>query len=279
MHYRSYHDIKMKTNVILALKDRIKKIAHPTLYNSAITRLRDILGRNGYPDGFLHRLLYSSGRREQRQTAVTAQGPNTQTENQQTSEQELNPPLQLQQQCYVSLPYIVELTGKLVDIFRKQTEMKIAKYNLITNRQVFSQLKDKLPTLSRSDVVYEITCATCHRKYIGQCSTNLQQRISLHKSDSKLRPNRCNLASHVHNTGHSMNFEEIKVLAQENKYQKRVFLEMCFIQQCKTSLNQKSDIDNLSVIYSSLLLHDVRKSGEHSNERRATNITQPENPT
>src|SRR3978361_1882114 len=112
---------------------------------------------------------------------------------------------------------------------------------------------------------------------MGQCSTNLQQRISLHKSDSKLRPNRCNLASHVHNSGHSMNFEEIKVLAQESKYQKKVFLEMCFIQQCKTSLNQKSDIDNLSVIYSSLLLHDVRKSGEHSNERRATNITQPEN--
>lgn len=279
VHYRSYHDIKMKTNVILALKDRIKKITHPTLYHSAIARLKDTLKKNGYPDFFLHRLLFNSRDRDQIPTTLAAQPPSIQTENQPSNEQEENPPLQLQHQRYVSFPYIVELTGKLVDIFRSHAEIKIAKYNLITNRQVFSKLKDKLPTLSRSDVVYEITCATCQGKYIGQCSTNLQQRISLHKSDSKLRPNRCNLASHVHNTGHTMNFEEIKILTQEKRYQKRVFLEMCYIQQCKSSINQRSDIDKLSVIYSSLLLHDVNKSGEDNSVGRATNFTQQTNPT
>lgn len=72
--------------------------------------------------------------------------------------------------------------------------------------------------------MYEIICQNCEMLYIGQ-TRSLQGRITLHKSDSRLYPERCALASHVCNEKHVMNYG---VLQSERNLHKRLFLEMAF---------------------------------------------------
>src|SRR3978361_1421621 len=128
----------------------------------------------------------------------------------------------------------------------------------------FSKLKDALPTHQRSDVVYCITCQ-CNRRYVGQCSTTVRQRITLHRSDSNLRPNRCTLAAHVAKTGHRPGYDDVKILAEEKHLGKRLFLEMCHINEQEDSINSKTDLDNLNTIYSFLLQRDF-----HNRDTRRT---------
>lgn len=253
VHFRSYHEVSMKTNVILAMKDRIKRIAHPTLYEAAITRLKNIFKTNGYPMRFLNRLLYNTRDSDRNTTRnyidEDAPQPEVHTADVDNHEGEIS--------TYISLPNVEQLTGKLINILQ-QENTKFAKYNIVTNRTLFTNLKDKLPKTLKSDVVYEIPCSGCEKRYIGQCSTTIKQRIALHKSDITLRPDRCSLAQHARDSGHNMNFDDIKILTQERKYYKRTFLEMCYINEKSETMNAKSDVENLSIIYGSLLLHDLK---------------------
>src|SRR3978361_626853 len=117
----------------------------------------------------------------------------------------------------------------------------------------FTNLKDRIPILKNNNVVYSIRCLGCNSKYIGQTSQSLSGRISGHKSDIKLHPDRCALASHSASTKHSFDFGNAKILHKESNTVKRLFLELCEIYQSNNSINKKSDLQNLSMIYSYLL--------------------------
>jgi len=128
--------------------------------------------------------------------------------------------------------------------------------SVLTIKSVHSNLKDKDPLISQSDVVYSIPCLSCNKTYIGQTTRLLKDRITSHKSDSRLHPERCALADHVHRNQHHMNYESIKILTKEPHYSKRLFKEMAFIAQDNNCINKKSDISHLSEIYAYLLYLD-----------------------
>ncbi|KAL3286072.1 hypothetical protein HHI36_000585 [Cryptolaemus montrouzieri] len=96
-----------------------------------------------------------------------------------------------------------------------------------------------------------------HQCYVGQSGQTLNKRLVLHKSDAKLRPDRCALAQHVFSTGHNMCFDNVEILDTEKNLTKRKFLEMCYITQNNT-MNSRTDVNNLSNIYSFLLTLDER---------------------
>ncbi|XP_060532131.1 uncharacterized protein LOC132705527 [Cylas formicarius] len=81
----------------------------------------------------------------------------------------------------------------------------------------------------------------------------LKKRLTLHKSDCKLKPNITSLSAHVNDTGHSVMYDEAVVLKSEKNLFKRKFLEMCYINCCSNSLNRKKDVEGLSSIYTYLL--------------------------
>lgn len=268
VHYYSYHEMKMKTNVILALKDRIRKIAHPTLYKGALARLKNILLKNGYPNKFLNKLLYNTRYHARNDVHTDTTDPRQQGSTTPTQEDEEQVP------HYAVLPHINSLTSNIMAILKQAGNVRFAKYNLVTNKRIYSNLKDRVPTEIRSDVVYEIPCMSCSKKYIGQSSTMLKKRLALHRSDIRLRPGRCTLAQHVKTNNHEMDFNNTKILTQEKNYNKRTFLEMCYINECEDPINAKTDMENLSIIYSSLLLEDSKKKEYVS---RQQTIQQQEN--
>lgn len=257
VHFHSYHDISMKTNVIRAMINRVEKITHSTLRKDAVMKLKNIFIKNGYPKVFLNRIFHNRG------SSAIARVPDPVVAEVPPNE---NVPPDIEDNVtpeigFFKLPYIKDLTSKLINILKYSENVLFARHNIATNHVNFSSLKDKLPTLLKSDVVYEIPCSSCNQKYIGQCSTSLKQRVALHRSDITLRPGRCTLAQHAIMDGHDIDFDNIRILTQERKYRTRTFLEMCYINQCPNPINSKSDIDNLSVIYSALLLHDFPARG------------------
>lgn len=280
------------------MKKRIDDITHPSRRAAAIRRLFNIMLDNGYPEKVLNRLLYQAPRQPPsvidliNQEPIVVQSEVTTTSPQHPIEDPLNsvdnplrPNIQGPQprtgetivvsqdatpaRRYAVLPFIQGLTHKLIALFSKgNSDLKIAQYNLLTNKKLFTTNKDPVPLEHRHDVVYKIPCKDCNLSYIGQTSQTIKQRMTLHKSDVRLKNARCALTSHVSKTGHNMLFDGVKVLDNQKNLSKRLFLEMCYINNNENLINNRSDIDGLSSIYSFLLsldkykglLHDVSET-------------------
>lgn len=257
IHYKSSHDWKIKLNLVKGLLKRVRTIADPEFFPDAQNRLFKILLENGYPRSFLNKMFYGTSlivpNRELTLAPIANDNPsnNNNNENNYTSSAQGEVDLVLSK--FMSLPFIPGLTQKLCHILSGIENLKIAKYYPHSLSLLFSSLKAKIPTLLRCDCVYLISCKDCSSVYVGQTSQNLKRRIALHKSDIRIHPERCALAGHASNLGHQFNFDETKILCQNNNLTKRTFLEMCYIKENVNNINKKTDIDGLSSIYSYIL--------------------------
>ena len=153
---------------------------------------------------------------------------------------------------YSGMMDIPKLTGKIIRTFNMEN-IRIARKHTKTVGNLYTKLKDKVPPLAQSSVIYKLQCADCHKYYIGQTSTILKTRISGHKSDSKLNPHRCMLATHVNTENHRISYENVKILDIERNYTKRCFLEMYHIYKTEDTINKRSDIQDLSAVYTNIL--------------------------
>ncbi|KAL3269391.1 hypothetical protein HHI36_008461 [Cryptolaemus montrouzieri] len=90
-----------------------------------------------------------------------------------------------------------------------------------------------------SNVVYGIPCLHCIKKYIGQTSQLMKNRITGHKSDTKNYPQRCALATHSNAEDQKMVYDDITILARSNNTEKNTFLEMFDIFKEKNLINKK----------------------------------------
>lgn len=108
-------------------------------------------------------------------------------------------------------------------------------------------------------MIYKIDCNNCDATYIGQTKRCLSTRISEHKNScTKLNPNTA-LSEHHVNTGHFFKFNSTKILDVETHLHKRLFLEMVNIYQNSNCINKKTDIQNLTCIYTYLLKKDLEQ--------------------
>lgn len=236
----SYHDISIKANVILGLKKRIEDVTHPTFREAALGRLVSLMLDNGYSTRFVNKLVYN--------TPCTSGQPTTGRETNANDGRD-----EMDQTFFAKLPFIREVTFELIKLFKKFSEnMKIAKYNLIVTQSFFNSTKDRLSQSLEKNTVYKVKCGSCSLCYIGQTSQALKKRMSLHKSDSTIRPDRCALGQHIRDTGHYVDFEDVTILEKEENNKRRLFLEMYHINRNNT-MNSKTDTRNLSNIYSFLL--------------------------
>ncbi|KAK9876390.1 hypothetical protein WA026_012701 [Henosepilachna vigintioctopunctata] len=245
LHFRSHHNVDMKLNIINQFKNRIVNIVHEDYCRGSLARLEVILLDNGYPKTLVKKYLCNTVTRPPSLTSTDLNmDPNTDT------------PAPLAR--YRSLPYFTSLTAKLCHIFSEIDDLKVAKYNFITGKMIFTRLKDRIPPSSTSDCIYSVPCFDCEGVYIGQTSQTIKRRITLHKSDVKLRPDRCALALHSSQQGHRFDFDSVEILDVAANYHKRVFLEMVHINSNPNSINKKTDVSRLSCIYSYLLSHHFK---------------------
>ena len=86
----------------------------------------------------------------------------------------------------------------------------------------------------RRNTVYSIPCSDCSKKYVGQTTATLKKRCREHENWCKkkhkkklLKSTKKNdgIAYHHHLTGHKIDFDNTKILAEEKSYWRRLILE------------------------------------------------------
>ncbi|XP_044751492.1 uncharacterized protein LOC123311526 isoform X2 [Coccinella septempunctata] len=168
---------------------------------------------------------------------------------------------------FVAFPLIPQVTNSIIKLFRSD-KLKIAVKNEFKIGNMFSHTKDKFSIEKTSNAVYKVPCAQCHLSYIGQTSQQIKKRMAQHKSDIKHPGKGCALAQHCHDNQHMMNFNNIQILEREKNYRKRTFLEMFHIKKnLENVVNSRSDIKNISSIYTFLIHHNK------DHDRRRNNST------
>ncbi|KAJ8910813.1 hypothetical protein NQ315_003687 [Exocentrus adspersus] len=246
INYSSYHSQHMKMNLVRALKDRVVKLSHRTHKNDSLGELRDILVENSYPRHLLNKILFNHGENAPVYTTgeVVVSGVAVGVQNSQ---------INAEQVVFKSLPYIQELTPRLIELFREYN-FRIALHNIKPVSRLFTKTKTPITDAEKSNIVYKIPCNNCNLTYVGQSSRTLKCRLTNHKSDCRLLKETSALAQHSTLLGHNMNFDGAEILMVESNYNKRCFLEMVCINNEEFSMNKRSDIENLSNIYTYLLV-------------------------
>ena len=108
--------------------------------------------------------------------------------------------------------------------------------------------KDSIKACDKLCSVYRINCNDCAKCYVGQSSRVLSVRIKEHQRDCKNKKETSAVYSHVKESGHSFDFNNVKILDQEPLYFKRLISEMVFITKLD-SVNTILDTSNLSNIF------------------------------
>lgn len=260
LNYQSYHKQKIKVNLLKQMKMRVLKVSDTSFHNKNLKILYKLFTENSYPPSLVKKILFSTS------TTLTHNINNNNTNNTTEAAQPVEDADASNPLTFTSLPYIREITPKLTRLFKPLQNLKIAYRSVLRIGSLHSKVKDRVPVVQRSDVVYSIPCAQCDKIYIGQTTRPLSGRISSHRSDCRLHPERCALAEHANNSLHNIDYNSVKVLATQTNHTKRLFLEMAYISQHTNCMNKRSDIQNLSEIYSYLLSLDNNQLTEDSHD-------------
>ena len=109
--------------------------------------------------------------------------------------------------------------------------------------------KDQREKTSNAGLVYQYECE-CKKVYIGESGRSLKTRESEHKRAIRNGDeNHSGISKHVLETGHSIMWEKVKILAYEANWRKRKIKAGIFIAKtnCSALLNTKPGIPMNSV--------------------------------
>ena len=114
-----------------------------------------------------------------------------------------------------------------------------------TLRGKLVHVKDKQAKDKQSNVVYGLTCAEkdCKESYVGETKQCLRARVNQHRrpSCSSSEAQNSEVYTHIKNSGHIFNPEEVVVLDKEERWFERGVREAIWERVEQPSLNKKGD--------------------------------------
>lgn len=125
----------------------------------------------------------------------------------------------------------------------------------LTLSSIFTKTKTPTEKLQQNNVVYEVPCKgdnnnVCNLVYIGTTKRALQMRMSEHMTDIEKRKAKTALSQHTIETGHTADFDNIKIIDKEKREKTRMTLESLRIQEkIHNTMNTKEDCGNISASY------------------------------
>ena len=165
IRWDSFCDKKRKTNLIKCLVQRAMKICSPDKLVPELEFIKSTLMENGYPEGVISR--------------ITSNLLNAKID----SGNQLNIDPKKKPSVFLRLPYI----GPVSTTYRRRVIDTITScYDnvsprvMLTSRPILTSApKDVLPTLNRSNLVYEFVCH-CESRYVGKTTQRLLSRVKEH---------------------------------------------------------------------------------------------------
>ena len=128
----------------------------------------------------------------------------------------------------IIFPYIQNFQEQLCTIFKTYNIQIIFTIENTFQKKMFPTLKDKTLTKFKYNIIYEINCIQCNKKYIGQTCRFLHNRLLEHTRSIKKIENKENktaLAEHAITNKHSFDFKNTKILDFKNNFKKRLILD------------------------------------------------------
>ncbi|XP_055590954.1 uncharacterized protein LOC129743037 [Uranotaenia lowii] len=222
-----------KKNTAIALIDRALKLTDTIEREKSILTVKGILRCNNYPNDFIDKILsarvdaiYNSLKYEDRD---------------------------VQMGRYASLTYIPHLSEKVTKILRKYDIIASSKPVNKIKDSIFTKLKDEIPKMKQTQVVYAIPCE-CGRVYCGQTSQTIEKRIKNHKYSFKPNASTTGLTQHAVENHHTFNYDDVKILEKVSDEGRRKIAETLHIKlRGERAVNIQRDAMEISSIYNALI--------------------------
>ena len=123
------------------------------------------------------------------------------------------------------VPYVQDLSERVTRVFKTHGFSTALKPHR-TLRNLLVHPKDKLDTKQKAEAIYEITCADCHKSYIGETGRPFGVRLLEHQREvqklesmpytrstrktSVTEQHKSAITDHVAATNHTINWKEAK---------------------------------------------------------------------
>ena len=127
---------------------------------------------------------------------------------------------------YVKAPYIRGASERISRML-KPFDVKLAMKPSNSLSSKLQNVKDKIPDIEKSSVVYKIKCRDCDSCYIGETGRQLGTRILEHRSNVRSLYNRSQLVEHITSHNHSIDYDGASRLAKHKHDRSRKILEAC----------------------------------------------------
>lgn len=239
LNYKSDHVHSQKINTASELIRRASSLSSPPYKNQALEKAKRLLLQNGYDDRIIRKLTLRFNSINNR-TQFPAQS---------------NSSASVTVSKFRSLAYFngcSEQLAKTIKIYDPSIGIGFKSYNTLYSL-FFSKLKQKVPKLLCSELIYKIDCGDCELSYVGHTKSYLKIRLGGHKSDVRAgNVDKCATAQHAIDEEHSLKFDDVSILGFSNNLQKRLVLEMLHIKRHGT-MNRKTDTDHIRGSYTAIM--------------------------
>ena len=94
-------------------------------------------------------------------------------------------------------------------------------------------------------VVYVIKCGMCEWSYVGETSRTLKERLKEHRRMVTNMSDASEIARHVMETGHRMEWDKADILAKEENYGRRIFKEAWWTKKMRAGNKVKCNVDDM----------------------------------
>ncbi|KAJ8909610.1 hypothetical protein NQ315_003481, partial [Exocentrus adspersus] len=211
-HFEETYVKNIKKGVIKSLYDRAKLVSsNVNFFNQEKDHIENILKENAYPINLVDRAFL-------------------QIENPSHNNQQRQNPV-----ANMTIPYIPGISEKLKKLgnnFNIRTAFKTNN----TLRSILTHTKPINKEQNEKNCIYQIPCQ-CGKHYIGETSRPLDVRIKEHKNYVRnYQVDRSNLAQHVWDNHHQINWKEASIIQKEQNFGKRkIKRKWCIPKQCLSS--------------------------------------------
>lgn len=234
LHYYSHLPFTYKRNTIKILADKIIKLADVEFHKKNFDLLAKVLIENNYPKKLIWNTIRSS---------LESSVENSETEKEK------------EEKRYVAIPYVKGLFEKIAPIFKNTNTRIVGRSSNNLQRTIFTRLKDEVPKMEKSHVVYNIPCS-CDECYVGETRNRVATREVGHQYNIATKnKSHSALCKHVieSNPTHTPKWSDVEIIYQERNNRARQIKEMIAIKQTENNMNKKTDTLFLSTIYNEIL--------------------------
>lgn len=236
----NFYATQPKNQIINTAKNfiyRVLNISDERFYHKNIPKIQQILTDNSFPKNLIKTLIEN----------VRNQIRNKIQKTKHASDEDKH---------FYSVRYIPGLTDN------RNIKTTIQSKNICyaykpnqTLSTIFTNVKTPIDKQQQCNIVYEIQCnggndQNCDLIYIGTTKRTLETRVGEHMVDINKRKDSTALSQHINQTGHTADFENVKILDKETMEKKRMTIESLRIQQqIRRTMNHKEDTDNINTSY------------------------------